>query len=727
MIILLHENQVLKDAAGRTLRLLWLPPDGLRVCLTDIGVEGGMPFWMSRAEMDAQLDDGSLEPVERDPFAATIRTDGDLTNVETSIRDKRLNYIRPLVDDPDRAVLDEEERPEAIKAHIAAHGGQSKYVYQYLRLWWRGGQLPNALVPAYAASVAARKPPGPGSRKVGRKPYDGGGTGEVGIAVTPEIAALMAVGRRFLDQGKSVKKAYGEMLKLNFSDQVVIDGQRVDKRRPARELPTEDQFIYHVVRKLTRGDVLKATKGDTRFARRNRDRTGTNKDSAAGPGSDYQLDATIADIYLRSHDHPDRLIGRPVIYIVIDVYSRMIVGFCVALSGPSWEVAKLALENAMTDKVASCAARGITVTESQWPARHVCRRLTMDRGTDVTGLNSKAAAEGLGYDPGHLPPYRPDWKGLVESRFDLVYEIEIKWAPGATHGRDRGEPKHQLDAVYTLATFTQLMINFIVHYNRRFEIDKPPSNYISPDGRAPTPLVLWNYGCRASGAPQIADRERVRANLLHTGQARETDKGLLFKGLHYQPPDKARMTMFRRIPGRKWGVHDIRFDPRDMASILLPVDRGAKFEAFHLTPADRSFAGWTLDEFKDWRAMKREGRRLAADDNHLADAIHEANKADLERRVSAEAQGVRLTPASARGIRNERAEENREVRREQAWTSLPAPMPLEPPPRDDDVTTSPVTVAPAPVAAREEPVKQTRMQLLAAAAEAARKKRDDNQ
>ena len=45
-----------------------------------------------------------------------------------------------------------------------------------------------------------------------------------------------------------------------------------------------------------------------------------------GPGSRYQIDATPADVYLLSSINTDKVIGRPVVYAVIDVYSRLVVG-----------------------------------------------------------------------------------------------------------------------------------------------------------------------------------------------------------------------------------------------------------------------------------------------------------------------------------------------------------------------------------------------------------------
>src|SRR5699024_11881833 len=63
---------------------------------------------------------------------------------------------------------------------------------------------------------------------------------------------------------------------------------------------------------------------------------GNSKSETNGPGTRFQIDATIADIYLVSSLDVNKVIGRPVIYAVLDVYSRIITGLYVGLECPSW-------------------------------------------------------------------------------------------------------------------------------------------------------------------------------------------------------------------------------------------------------------------------------------------------------------------------------------------------------------------------------------------------------
>lgn len=101
---------------------------------------------------------------------------------------------------------------------------------------------------------------------------------------------------------------------------------------------------------------------------------------SSGPGALLQLDSTLADVYLVSSLNRRWIIGRPVITIVIDVFSWMIVGFNVSLKNPGWETASLALEHITTDKVAYCRQFGETITEADWTrAPEVLAGTTPDR------------------------------------------------------------------------------------------------------------------------------------------------------------------------------------------------------------------------------------------------------------------------------------------------------------------------------------------------------------
>ncbi|NUE21545.1 hypothetical protein HUC07_23460 [Escherichia coli] len=90
---------------------------------------------------------------------------------------------------------------------------------------------------------------------------------------------------------------------------------------------------------------------------------GTSRQHIFGPCARFEIDATLMDIYLVSVFNRAWIIGRPVLYVVVDVFSGMVVGFYLGLEGPSWDGARLALFNAFTDKVAFCRDFGVEITQ----------------------------------------------------------------------------------------------------------------------------------------------------------------------------------------------------------------------------------------------------------------------------------------------------------------------------------------------------------------------------
>jgi hypothetical protein len=91
--------------------------------------------------------------------------------------------------------------------------------------------------------------------------------------------------------------------------------------------PTIRQFRYFYDREYKKPQRLEARTHPGVYKKDVRPLTSTATASVLGPGSRYEIDATIADIYLVDDEDRSKIIGRPTIYIVIDVFSRMISGF----------------------------------------------------------------------------------------------------------------------------------------------------------------------------------------------------------------------------------------------------------------------------------------------------------------------------------------------------------------------------------------------------------------
>ena len=79
-------------------------------------------------------------------------------------------------------------------------------------------------------------------------------------------------------------------------------------------------------------------------------------------------------------------------YLVVDVFSRMIVGFHVDTRPASLEMARLSLYCAVSDKVEYCKNLGVSIERGEWIASNLPATLLADRG-ELMGKEAQRLAD----------------------------------------------------------------------------------------------------------------------------------------------------------------------------------------------------------------------------------------------------------------------------------------------------------------------------------------------
>ena len=678
-----------REAPGeeRQLRVLAIRADCEQIALLDLRQKNADPYWTDFATVQMEIEAGLLVEIP-DPMRATLRPDSKLSEAEIRTRDSRLSFIKAMVASPGRIDLEPEARRKAI-ADLAC--GRSDLVeattgpirreslLRYLRLYWRRGQIPNALVPAFQGRGGRGKArPGQADAPKRGRPRDGVEKhGIVGINVTDIVKAAIFKGYRYRNHfGLSDRQAVDYINRELLGRETIMDGLPTKMKPLIGEQLTLRQFRYHVQKEKPLGQRYTDRFGEIAFQQKARPKLSTTADMPTGPGSIYQIDATIGDIYLRCTDDPNRIIGRPVIYLIIDMYSGMFVGFHVCLSGPSWETARMALGNAFSDKVKYCADIGIKISEEKWPSHHISSYLIGDRGWDHLSKHAGAAAKNLRYELSNCPPRRPDLKGLVEGAFDVVNVEFLRFAPGSWPSRDASEPRNDLDCCYSLREFEKFMALNIIRYNTTHQNLNPPSGWNTSKGRAPTPVQIWLHGC-ARGAPESEDVDWIRIATLSTGTAREMRGGLRFNRVHYVPPrDRDDLaSRFVKVPGRKWKSVEVKWHPGRADVIYILAERSEDFVMFQLSPGDERFLNYTFDEIDDWFSLQGQDRREARPELDLIESQTDAQITKLNEQARANGMGKIRRTRRPRADLDARSAEARSMSRA---TPMPGAPPLVP-------------------------------------------------
>ena len=626
-----------------------------------------LPRTVERADLEAINDSGELKLLENDPYATLELLPTDFKAKHLARRDKARKLIAPIIELPGDGAFIRGERGPVVEKISEETGTSKRMLYWYLRKFWRGGQRWNALLPNYYNCGAPGKDRRVGESKLGR-PRKLASAG-VGINISSAERKLLALGiKTFYDNPNnptkiSLRHAYHETMRRFFNQDLELgpDGKPRPIMPPAELLPTYRQFRYwfHADRDLARS--LKAREGKHKFNQNHRGLGGDAAASASGPGAVYQIDSTKADVYLLSQFDRSKVIGRATIYLVIDVFSGMIVGFFAGLENASYLAAALAIENAASDKVAFCATHGISISPDEWPSQNLPEALWADRG-ELIGKMADQLTNRLNIHISNLPPYRPDLKPFVERAFRTTNEWLLHRLPGAVDpDHERGDHDYRLDAALTLADLQVAMINFILFYNRSRIEGRMPREFMVVDDIEPRPTALWEWGIKnRSGYLRVMPPDMLRLLLLPSGEASVTEKGLYFKGLYYgcERGEKEQWKVRAREKGR-W-KEPIVYDPRFTDKIFLRVPGTNTFELCILLEQCAFFNGASWDEVDFFHSIRREQKERSRSTDVQATANYGA---DLEQIISDAVEKTRAANsgeskhARVAGIRKNRTEE----------------------------------------------------------------------
>jgi len=473
-----------------------------------------------------------------------------------------------------------------------------RYLYQY----WAGGRNKYTLLPDYRNTGISKNRKLDPLKKLGHPAQHQSNNHGMNISDEEKVHIRIIMNTYYnKDSNHSMSKCYERYLSryaMEDRDSQILKSQYLTMR----------QFAYNAAPFINE----RKRQGAAKFDRNCRATTGSSQSEAMGPGNMYQIDATIADIYLVARSNPNILIGRPVLYFVTDVFSRMITGFAVGLSGPSWEGAMSALYNMASNKVDVCKKYGIEVTEEEWPCQGIPKILLVDNG-EMKCEASNGIVLGLGIQIDNTPAFRPDLKGIVENSFRLLNGQTKEMLPGSVYPNfsERGGPDYRMDAKLTLNQFIDVVIMYIRKSNKRMMTEHPQlAEDIIRDHVPAIPIDLWNWGIKNRGGllKQVVD-ERVKIALMKKDKAIVTRSGIRFQKLYYTSHRAQEEDWFSKARVRGTWQIDIAYDPRGIDSICLLFENGGFEYAERIKNSNAAFCGWNYEEIRLWYQYDAEYRK----------------------------------------------------------------------------------------------------------------------
>lgn len=324
--------------------------------------------------------------------------------------------------------------------------------------------------------------------------------------------------------------------------------------------------IYDAFHALNSYDVLVAQKGKA-FANRVYRAVGKGPEAEA-PLSAVEIDHTQADIFVVD-DNTGLPLGRPWVTALIDRYSKMVVGFYMGFTPPSYHSVGQALKHAIMPK--GYVYEQYPEIENDWPCFGVPFELITDRGMEFIGHDLADACSEIGTNLFHSPTKQPWYKGSVERFFRTLNTRLLHQQKGTTFSNiiDRDEYDSEKNSVIA---FKELLKLFHV-----WLIDDYSQNL--HQGLRDIPVHKWRQGCNESPVPFIEGVEELRALVGKVEYRSLSVKGIRLQHLNYCSQEIVSWLTegdFRRYAPN--GKVKIKYDPEDLGMIWVQHPKTHKYQ-----------------------------------------------------------------------------------------------------------------------------------------------------
>jgi len=618
-----------EPATSATLhRVVGLAQDADTIALLRMGTDRLQAEYLPLSSLKERIASGGVLVLDHVHYCWTPTMLSALDQEERRKIDEKYLRIEPLLDSLDSWIFDPARMHIEIR-HRADDLNLSRN--QIVRPLYRclsegGGRL------ALATHYAACGPRGPqvSGAKRGRKRRRFLITEDIvhgGTAINNAVrdTFVYALSRYLVVHG-SIKKVFQKMI-----DEKYILGWKKNRKGElkrnhvaAKLRPSLRQFRYFVDTYDHGISISRRLMGEKQFKLSGRGLIGKAIDGLFGPTARFEVDATVLDINVVSSINRAWILGRPVLYVVIDTFSRMVVGFHLTMEGPSWIEAQNALYNAFTSKVDLCKRYGVEITEEEWPCHHLAASLQVDRG-EWRADAAESGANALGFSWSVPGPCRGDWKPVVERNFKIINDAVVHFLPGAhvKHDRERSGQRPKLDACLTLREVGAILIDsFLTRHCEKAPVECIPPGMVERNELDGCPLGIWKWGLQNSvGYVKQYSPDQVFTALLPEGTATVCQDGIHWKKLRFLSARGTKNDWWSRARTRGTWKVSIKYDKTDITGIWVLHDSDRSWEFCELAESDQRFRGASLYEAEDYFA-------------HVSDSDEDRAEANAEKRAT---------------------------------------------------------------------------------------------
>lgn len=342
----------------------------------------------------------------------------------------------------------------------------------------------------------------------------------------------------------------------------------------------------------------------------------------------WQADHTQVDVLVV--DQSGEVLGRPWLTLVVDSYSRCVMGFHLGMEVPSASVVCLGLRHGILPKRYS----GWYGLVHRWGTYGVPSYLYTDNGKDFRSSHVEQVANELGIVLCHRR--YPSEGGIVERPFGSLNSELFSSLPGYTSGSVAERPKEAAsEACLSLWELERLIVRYIVDsYNQKVDARMGDQSRIA----------RWEGGC--SGALAVLGERELDICLMRRESRTVYRQGYLqFANLVY------RGDCLGGYAGEKVVV---RYNPRDITTLLVyQEEEGKDVFVARAHAQDLETEQLSLAEAKAMSRRIREQGRLVSNQSILSEVVsrdREVSRIQQEKQQSSMSPGEEERPCADKGM-----------------------------------------------------------------------------
>lgn len=329
-------------------------------------------------------------------------------------------------------------------------------------------------------------------------------------------------------------------------------------RAPDEQLPKASmRLIHRFLDQHERYQILKARFGE-RIAKQST-RIFNLGPQCERPLERVEVDHTPLDL-LVVHDKTGLILGRPWITVMIDKYTRMVIGMYISFRRPSAESVLRCLRHAILPK--TYVKERFPDVVGDWPCYGLIEVLYCDNGLEFHAKALEAACASLGIHVVYCPPRSPHLKGAIERFLKTLNYNLIHMFPGTTFSKYEKRLDYDTDkkAVLTYSQLEEILHRWLIDI---YSIDFHRGIHGAPYQR-------WQDAIQIHPPRLPPSPEHLKVYLGKVGQRKLDSNGIRIHGLTYTSP--ALEEWWNKAQKREKSQSQevlVRFDPDDIETLYV--------------------------------------------------------------------------------------------------------------------------------------------------------------